>query len=185
MQRGPRPSSYSRRSYREPRCKESGVGSTKSTIVTDSREIALLTVVRRCNIYSNHFFPLTSQLVDDITDYDRLYWQHALDNPSWAYPELRRCHSIWKTFHSYIIARVTKSTRTGTHFCTTPFTESKFFASPIEPFGDLTGAPWRLPLASFARIRDIMSCVSPYSAAPFTVPTPLEHRLFKGGYSGR
>ncbi|KAL7782648.1 hypothetical protein V8C43DRAFT_295728 [Trichoderma afarasin] len=107
MQRGPRPSSYSRRSYREPRCKESGVGSTKSTIVTDSREIALLTVVRRCNICSNHFFPLTSQLIDDIPDYDRLCWQLALDNTYWAYPELRRCHSTWKIFHCCIIARVT------------------------------------------------------------------------------
>ncbi|KAL7954028.1 hypothetical protein V8C34DRAFT_295447 [Trichoderma compactum] len=70
-------------------------------------------------------------------------------------------------------------------FLQNSITESKFFASPIEPFGDLTGAPWRLPLASLARTRDIMSGMAPHSAEPITVPTPLEQRLLKGGYSRR
>ncbi|PTB48573.1 hypothetical protein M431DRAFT_487564 [Trichoderma harzianum CBS 226.95] len=136
------------------------------------------------NICSNHFFPLPSQRVGDITDYDRLYWQYALDNTYKAFPDLRRCHGTWKIFHCYIIARVTKSAKTGTRFCITPFTESKFFASPIEPFGDLTGAPWRLPLASFARTRDIMSGMVPYSAEPITVSTPLKQRLLREGVQG-
>lgn len=78
-----------------------------------------------------------------------------------------------------------KQTRGATLLSQLQKPRAKFSASHIGPFGELTGALWRLPLTSVARTGDIVPGVVAHSAEPInTVPTPLRQRLLSAGIQG-